>query len=206
MNPNDPNGMYDRHDRYDEHNGRVGDDSEPVSTPRVSQAEASITDDFVNAVLARISVSGQQNWSGNTPFPWSVTMRYTVAEIRTTIGAGEARVTAKVHVESKLASYTEDVTAGLVVHIQGAQVCVRITSIVVPIYVKPGGQKIDLGQIDIYPYLDRQIEACFKVLPEPYTAPLPQEVGGAQVTVTTSNPQITLQAGVIQASVVLGVS
>lgn len=210
-NPHDPNGDNGNGDNG---NGGNGNGGPPRPNPVVGQAHASIGEGLVNAVLTKISVSGQKNWNGNIPFPvppgapstWSVTVRYTVSQIHATIASGEAQVTAKVHADSQLASYTHDVNANLAVSIQSAQVCVRVNSLVVPLYVKPLGHEIHIGDFDICDYLDGKIEACFEVLPIPYTRHLPPEVGGAQVTVTVGDPKIALHAGEIVASVTLGAS
>jgi hypothetical protein len=173
----------------------------------MSTVVAKIDQAFLSTVLAKISVAGEKNWSGKIgPVPWSVTVKFTVTNIRGAIENDRVKVFAKVHIQAGPISYTDDVEAEAEIGMDGTQVLLRIKSLVMSVYVAPLGHRIELGNVDVCGWLPNPIEARFRVLPDLYTTSLPASMGGTQVTITVSNPQVAVRSGAIEASVTVGVS
>lgn len=173
----------------------------------MSTVVARIDQAFLNTVLAKISVAGEKNWSGKIGLArWSVTVKFTITNMRGAIENDRVRVFAKVHMRAGPISYTDDVEAEAEIGMDDTQVVLRVKSLVVSVYVAPLGRRIDLGSVDVCGLLPSPIEARFRVLPEFYTTSLPDSVGGAQVTITVSNPQVAVRSGALEASVNLCVS
>jgi hypothetical protein len=173
----------------------------------MSAVVAKIDQAFLNTVLAKIFVAGEKNWSGKIgPARWSVTVRFTITNMWGAIENDRIKVFAKVHVQAGPISYTDDVEAGAEIGIDGAQVLLRVKSLVVAVYVAPLGHRIELGNVDICNLLPNPIEARFRVFPDFYTTSLPASMGGGEVTIMVSNPQVAVRSGAIEASVELGVS
>jgi hypothetical protein len=176
---------------------------------------AKIDEAFLNTVLAKISVAGEKNWSGKIDLPgipdkydpkWSVTVKFTITSIRGMLENDRLKVFAKVHVQAGPISYTDEVEAEAQIGIDGTQVFLRIKSLIVSVYVAPLGGRIELGNFDVCGLLPNPIEARFKVLPDPYTTSLPDYLGGGQVAIRVSNPQVAVHPGGIEASATVGVS
>ena len=173
----------------------------------MSTVVAKIDQAFLNTVLAKISVAGEKNWSGKIGLArWSVTVRFTITNIRGAIENDRVRVFAKVHVQAGPISYTDDMEAEAEVGMDGTQVVLRVKSLVVSVYAAPLGHRIELGNVDVCGLLPNPIEARFRVLPDFYNTFLPDLLGGAQVTITARNPQVAVRSGAIEASVTVGVS
>lgn len=176
---------------------------------------AKIDQTLLSAVLGKISVSGTHGWSGKIDIPllppeldpkWSVTVRFSVTNLRAVID-NQVKVFAKVHVDANLISYTDEVEAQVNVFMDGSQLIVRLKSLHVAVYVAPLGNRIDLGDVDVCSLLPFPIESPpLDILPKPYTRSLPQNLGGANLTMTVTNPQLRIQSGYIEASVDLAVS
>jgi len=169
----------------------------------VNTVVATIDQASLNVVLGKVSVTGTKEWSGEILLVhWSVTVKFDVSNLHGTIANGQVKVFAKVHVTAGPVSYThDDLEAFVEIGMDGAQVRLRITSLEVPVYVKPFGEEIDLGKVDVCT-LSGPVEVRVKVLPGPETSTLP---GGAQMTITSSNSQVVVLPGAIQASATLSV-
>jgi hypothetical protein len=168
---------------------------------------AKIDQAFLSVVLDKISVSGEKNWSGQIgPAHWSVTVKFTVTNIQGAIENDHIKVFAKVHVQAGPISYTPDVKAEAEIGMDGIQVLIRIKSLVVSVYVVALGNRIEFGNVDVCGLLPNPIEARFRVLPDSYMTSLPASLGGAQLTITVSNPQVGVRSGAIEASASLEVS
>jgi hypothetical protein len=165
---------------------------------------ATIDQASLNVVLGKITLTETKDWSGEIVLVhWNVTVKFDVSNLHATIANGQVEVFARVHVTAGPVSYTHDnVEAVVTIGMDGAQVLLSITSLEVPVYVKPFGDEVDLGDFDVCS-LSGPIEVRVKVLPGPETSTLP---GGAQMTITTSNPQIAVLPGGIQASATLSVA
>jgi hypothetical protein len=85
----------------------------------------------------------------------------------------------------------------------GRDVYVRATKLIVPLYVRALGKNIELGKKDVCPYLPSPIEARLDVLPEPYLLELPPKLGGGKVPISVGDPKLGLHPGRLEASATL---
>jgi len=173
----------------------------------MSTVLAKIDQAFLSTILAKITVGVEKNWSGKIGLErWSVTVKFTITNMRGAIENDRVKVFAKVHVQAGPISYTDDVEAEAEIGMDDTQMVLRVKSLLVSLYVAPLGHRTDLGNVDICSLLPNPIEARFKVFPDFYTASLPASMEGAPVTITASKPQVMVRAGTIEASVVIGAS
>jgi hypothetical protein len=173
----------------------------------MSTVVAKIDQAFLNTVLAKISVAGEKNWSGKIGLArWSVTVRFTITNIRGAIENDHVRVFAKVHVQAGPISYTDDMEAEAEVGMDGTQVVLRVKSLVVFVYAAPLGHRIELGNVDVCGLLPNPIEVRFRILPDFYTTSLPASMGGGQIAIMVNNVQVAVRSGAIEASATLGAS
>ncbi len=175
----------------------------------MSEVKAIIDQDLLNAIVSRISLSGQKTWSGKIDLPllpdqydpkWGVTVSFSVDTISCAIEEGRVRVFATVHVQAGNLSYTDKVETIAQVSIDGAHLVVRITSLRCTVYIAPFGKRIDIGDVDLCVILPILLAVRFKLLADVYSASLP---GGSDVTLVPSDAAIAIAFGRIEARVTI---
>ena len=134
-----------------------------------------------------------------TIIPWSVTLKWSVKNLKFEIHDDIALFTADVHAEAENFSYTEPLRGSFQVTLKGTTVFITLRSAKVTIYIKPKGKRIDILTFDIIDKLPpelRQIKFDLPFKPN-MDIPLPN---GEKLSVAAKHLGLALKKGRIVVS------
>jgi len=134
-----------------------------------------------------------------TVIPWSVTLRWSLRNLRIEIHEGIALFRADVRAEADKFSYTEPLRGSFKVTLKGSTVLINLQSLKVTLYIKPEGTRIDILTFDIIDKLPPelcQIKFDLPIKPN-LDIPLPN---GEKLSITAKHTDLALKKGHIVVS------
>ncbi|MBW1901656.1 MAG: hypothetical protein JRJ20_08470 [Deltaproteobacteria bacterium] len=134
-----------------------------------------------------------------TVIPWSVTLRWSVRNLRIDIREDIALFRADVRAKAEKFSYTEPLRGSFKVTLTGSTVLITLQSLKITLYIKPEGTRIDILTFDIIDKLPaelRQIKFDLPFKPN-LDIPLPN---GEKLSITAKPTGLALKKGHIVVS------